>query len=909
MIAIRHSHRFVQCSSHADHPMVRFELSLPAPGYCEADCTLARASLESLGLNLTEIALDVPDTGLRIEARDFVALVVALLRSGGHPVTRAVLEPAVGDRVAVQVHGEELASIERVGEPALDLLNAALAGQSMTSFQTELNRLATELRARAIDPNALLVVQAARQRDLPVMWLDQWPFEEIIPGRTRQFGLYKLGHGRPGRIMAAAMPRPAQESLLELLGDRGRVLEHLSAGGFKVPRFEREAARVQSVGRAARSAARLGFPVRLSGPHRVQFAYRYPSQAAFGPLTDAEQVRQVYDQVAGSAGEAWLEAAVTSERYRCLIIGGRVRAIAACRPPEILGDGRSSVEQLICAAESRGSATGRPLNFHDADVALRLRLAGVTPEQVPEPGWRLALRDEGSLYNGGCWDDVSGRVSETIRGLAVAAARRCGLGHLAGVDLALDDPFGSADAENCLVMDVLPDPDLLGHAGPHAGDLDSRIVEPATRRMAEALLDTLFPNVDDGRVPLVAVTGTNGKTTTVRMLERILSTVHERVACTSSEYAVIGNRLIYDGDSAGTRSALLVLAEDDPDAAVLETARGGLITSGVAFDRCDVGVCLNIGADHLGMNGVETLADLAAVKAEIVRRADRAAVLNADDERVLAMAESTSASEVILVSQRPDSAPLRAFLDQGGRAVTIDTDEGRAWISEYCSGERRPVVAVDDIPATFNGAVTFNVDNACFAVAAARGLGMGIGSIADGLREFEASHDCNPGRFNVFDGLHCQVLIDHAQNVPAMEMLGRAVAALPCSGRRWLLLRALGDRSDAEIQALASAAAGHFDRYVCTNFDLLRGRSVEEVPDLLADALQQAGITENTVARFTDEDKALEWMLEQAGPEDLVVMVYLGDSHRRIWARLESMAREQHQDSRRRSRISRVGHA
>lgn len=909
MIALRHSHRFIQCSTHADHPMVRFELSLPTPGFSEVDCSRARASIEALGLNLAGIALDRPETDLRPEARDFVALLVALLRSGGHPVTRAVLEPAAGARAIVQVHGEELASIQRVGEPALDLLNAALAGQPLAAFRTELSRLAAELRARAIDPNALLVVQAARRRGLPVMWLDQWPFEEIMPGRTRQFGLYKLGHGRSGRIMAAAMPRPRHETQLELLGDRGRVLEHLSAGDFNVPRFERDAARVRGVGHAARSAARLGFPVRLSAPHRVQFAYRYPSQAAFGPLTDVEQLRRVYDRVAGSTGEAWLEKAVPGERYRCLVIGGRVRAVAACRPPEIMGDGQSSIEQLIRSAGRGGNAAGQALDFHDADVALRLSLAGVTPGHVPGRGWRLALRDEGTSSNGGSLEDVTDRISEAVRALAVAAARHCGLEHMAGVELALDDASGSADADNCRVLDVLPDPDLLGHAGSHDADLEGCLAEPATRNFAEALLDTLFADTGDGRLPLVAVTGTNGKTTTVRMLERMMNEVHERVACTSSEYAVIADRLIHDGDSAGAQGALLVLAEDEPDAAVLETARGGLITSGVAFDRCDVGVCLNIDADHLGMNGVETLADLAAVKAEVVRRADRAAVLNADDERVLAMAGSTSAREIILVGRRPDSAPLRAHLEQGGRTVSIETHEGRSWICEYRPGERRPVIAIDDIPATFKGAVAFNADNACFAVAAARGLGLEIGAIADALRGFGASHECNPGRFNVFDGLHCRVLIDHAQNVPAMEMLGRAVAALPCNGRRWLLLRALGDRSDTEIRALATAAAGRFDRYVCSNFDLLRGRSADEVPDLLAGALQHAGIPGNAVTRFTEEDRALTWMLEQAGPQDLVVTVYLGDGHRRIRTRLEAMAREQRRNSRNPNGVSRIGHA
>lgn len=911
MIALLHCHHFSGYSRYADRPLVLIELSLPAPGYSKAQCARAWQDIDTIGVGSGEDQIEFDAENTRPESVTFAALVLALLRAGGQPLASAVIEAGQGETARVQIRSDEGPGVERAARLAVRLLSDALTGQPMASMQGAVNAMLKEIRPRVIDPNALLLVQAARERRLPVMWLDRRPFEETLEGRTQQFGLFKVGQGAAGRVLAGPLPQPDNPQKLDVYTNRGHLLQQLIDGGFNAPAFLLELSPVHSASRAVRTGARLGAPLRVCPLVRSAFAYRQSVQASFGSLTDAEQLKTAFERVAAPTGSAWVEAEVPGRCYRFLLIGGRVLAIAERRPPEIVGDGKTRVEALIRRAEASGNAIGEAVSFHDADVALRLRLAGLELESVLPPGQRLALRAEGTPYNGGHCQDVTGQVSTEIRELAETVARHFGLDELAGIDLALIDPQGAAGQDNCTVLDVLPDPDLLSHASNSADirSLTGFFNDGVLKGLAHTLLDALFPLGQDGRIPLIAVTGTNGKTTTVRMIEQILRQRFHQVACTTTEGARIGNTLIRDSDSAGAHSAMLLLSEDEPDAAVLETARGGLIARGIAFDHCDVGVCLNLGDDHLGVDGIETLDQLAEIKGEVIRRASRAAVLNADEPRVLAMQDATSADDLVLVSQQADNPVIATHCQQGGRAIVLEGSSVSQQIVEWTGSKRELIIAVNDIPATHAGAAFFNIENACFAVAATRAIGLSVSEIQAALGSFDTSHDCNPGRFNLFDGLHCQVLIDHAQNVPAMEQLGRAVAALPCRGQRWLLLRALGNRSNKEIQALATAATGFFDRYHCTNFDLLREREPNEVPGLLERALQDAGVAPSALITLADEDKAVEDLLARAGPEDLVVMLYLGDGHRRIWDKLECLAAAQRTGHGAQGQTGQVGHA
>jgi len=451
-------------------------------------------------------------------------------------------------------------------------------------------------------------------------------------------------------------------------------------------------------------------------------------------------------------------------------------------------------------------------------------------------------------------------LSPAIVALAQRAAACCALTELAGVEIAIQDLQGSAESPNCCVLDVLPDPDLRQYAVDDAGAI----------ALAASLLQHLLPPPATGRIPLVAVTGSNGKTTCCRMIAHVLRTHGRQVGLATTAGAYIGDDLLMEGDVAGVPGAAVVLADPRTEVAVLETARGGLIHLGAGFDRCDVGVCLNVGDDHVGSDGVATREQLANVKAEVIRRTAGVAVLNADDPLVLGMATQTAAREVILVSRRGVEFWREAGLAQPERAMVTDLFNGEQWLLLREGGAWQPFLAVREVPACLGGAVSFNVDNLLSAAAACWALAVPLADIAERLRSFLPSIDCNPGRFNLLEHLPFRVVLDYAHNADGMQRLCEALRGLPEPRRRLLLLRAPGSRSEEQTRAFALAAAqAQFDVYVCSE----RGEESAGVPVLLAAALLAAGVAPERVLLEPDADKGLELLLAIAQPEDLLVLI------------------------------------
>ncbi len=497
-------------------PVVAFFLT-PSPGWPVAsnrDAFCRR--LSQLGLSLTTEA-DGERTPWAVQG--FAGLARELLLRAGHESGAASVEASdVEGRFLVAMPCEDPSCAIEAGEMAAQILDGIGNGADDAALSPEIDRFLESAGARMPDADARLIMRAARERGLPVMRLDQVPFEEPPADRPIRYDLFQVGYGRARRVFAGALPRGASPELLERVAARDSLVARLAGEGVSLPRQDLEFPNKNKPARAVHAAERLGYPVTVRPPVRSPFPHLRPATRSYGPLHDAGQVRAAFDAAAGPDRRVWVEAHPPGERYRFLVIGGRVRAVARRCPPAVTGDGESSVQALI---EARAVSSVLPrdarawagLAAGDADVNLRLELAGLARDSVPEAGRRVALRAEGTAYNGGACEDVTDSMAAAFGQLAERVARCCGLGELAGIDMAIADLQGAAGYPNCAVLDVLPDPDLLSHSVPAAGPV---------RDAAGELVDCLFPPGRASRVPLVAVTGTNGKTTTSRMVSRIL---------------------------------------------------------------------------------------------------------------------------------------------------------------------------------------------------------------------------------------------------------------------------------------------------------------------------------------------------------------------------------------------------
>jgi len=394
-------------------------------------------------------------------------------------------------------------------------------------------------------------------------------------------------------------------------------------------------------------------------------------------------------------------------------------------------------------------------------------------------------------------------------------------------------------------------------------------------------MDMLFPPGTPARIPMASITGTNGKTTTSRMLAHILKTAGHTVGMTSTDGVYIDGRLTVKGDMTGPTAAHIVLRDPTVDIAVMETARGGLLRSGLGYRRCDVSACLNVSADHLGLKGIDTLEQLAELKRVVVEVARDTAVLNADDDLCLKMADYTQAENVCYVTMNPAHALVKAHIRAGGRAMVLERGINGDMITLYDNGTQYQLVWTHQIPATMDGKATHNVQNAMFAAALAYSLDKSLDDIRHGLRSFNSTIFQAPGRMNVFDEHPFRVILDYGHNAAAINSICQLVERLEVTGRRVCVLAAPGDRRDEDIRAIADEASGHFDHYICRADDNRRGRGDDEVPRMLQQQLLANGVDAGAVDVVPDEVMSVTKALEMAQEGDLVVL--FADDVRRSW--------------------------
>jgi cyanophycin synthetase len=551
------------------------------------------------------------------------------------------------------------------------------------------------------------------------------------------------------------------------------------------------------------------------------------------------------------------------EDYRLLVIGDRVAAAARREPAMVFGDGLHSIEELVREVNedprrSDGHATALSKIHLDAVALQVLAAQDFTAACVPTLGCRVLIRRNANLSTGGTASDVTDLVHPAVAARAIEAARMVGL-DIAGVDVVARDIGRPLEDQSGVIVEVNAAPGLRMHLEPSAGK---------PRPVGEAIIDTLFAAADSGRIPIVAVTGVNGKTTTVRFIAHILRSSGRRVGMTCSEGIFADSRRIQTGDCSGPQSAQAVLLNPNVDAAVLETARGGMLREGLGFDRCEVAVVTNIGeGDHLGLNEIDTLEKLARVKRIPVESLgdNGVAVLNAQDPLVAEMAGFCRGS-VLFFSLNPNHPVVGAHRQKGGRAVIV-----RDGTILLCQRELElPLLALDRVPLTHGGRIGFQVENTLASVGAAWALGLSRDAIRAGLETFASDIQHLPGRFNLLDIRGIAVVVDYGHNPSSLAALIDALDQFP-HRRRTAVYTCAGDRRDCDMIRQGELLGAAFDRVILYEDRTVRGRREGEIMGLL-----RSGVTGGKRASDIQEVHgviaAVETALRTVPPGELLMI-------------------------------------
>jgi cyanophycin synthetase len=792
----------------------------------------------------------------------------------GTPVTYGKCRGVAGKPGVYHVifsYEEERVGLE-AGEIAYELIRSLLPASLASSrahdrdrsgeplapfdFASAFERLARMSEKIALGPSTRSLVDEAVRRGIPFL-------------RLNDRSLVQFGWGRHQKRIQATVTSETRHIAVEIAQDKELTLKLLKDAGLPTPhsilcRREEE---------AVRAARRIGFPCVVK-PYNLSHG-----RGVALDLRSDDEVREAFRVCDEMTNYVLVEKFLTGNDHRILVVNDEVVAVAERVPGHVMGDGTRTVRELVDLVNSdprRGVGHEKVLTRLEIDhQAERLMAAaGVTLDSVIPAGQRLYLRNTGNLSTGGTAIDRTDRIHPENAEMARRAAKVVGL-DIAGIDFITADisqPYREAGGG---VVEVNAAPGFRMHVSPTEGK---------PRDVARPVMEMLFPTGAPSRIPIVSITGTNGKTTSSRMVAHILKMSGKRVGLTTTDGVYIDGERILKGDMTGPWSARVVLRDPTVDVAVLETARGGILREGLGFPRCDVGCVLNVSADHLGLHGVETLEDLAYVKRLVVEvvREDGTSVLNADDPAVVAMAPKADGKHVYFSTDAKNAVVVN-HVANGGTAVVLEQGPKGQMLTLLRGEQVVPMLWTHLIPATMEGRAMFNVKNALAATAICHALGVGLESVRQGLRTFDTTFFQAPGRCNVFNEHPFQVIVDYAHNPAAMKEMSDLVGKLR-KKRAIGIVAAPGDRRDEDIRNLARIVAATFDEVIVREDESLRGRARGAVAAIIEDELLAAGKSPDCIRVVLPELDAVQAGLEAATPGDLLVV--FADDLSPVWKRV-----------------------
>ena len=734
-------------------------------------------------------------------------------------------------------------SEEQVGRKAFDLARQ-LCDAALHNTEFDLQAALSELREldedERLGPSTGAIVQAAVARGIP--------YRRLTQGSLVQFGW----GSKQRRIQAAETDRSS--AIAEAIAqDKELTKKLLDAMGVPVP----EGRPVTNADDAWAALCDIGAPVVVKPQDGNQ------GKGVTVNVETREQLESAFKAASEISDEVLVERFIPGSDFRLLVVGDRLIAAARRDPPQVVGDGIHNVRELVEQVNSdprrgEGHATSLTKIRFDEIALTRLAAQGYSADSIPLKGARVVLRNNANLSTGGSATDVTDDVHPDVAASAIAAAQMVGL-DVCGVDVVCDTVLRPLQEQGGGIVEVNAAPGLRMHLQPSFGK---------GRAVGEAIISMMFAHGDNGRIPVATVAGTNGKTTTVRLIAHILGCDGKRVGMTNSDGVYIDGKRIDTGDCSGPKSARNVLLHPDVDAAVLETARGGVLREGLAFDQCDVAVVTNIGmGDHLGLSYISTVEDLAVVKRVVVQNVapHGTAVLNASDPMCVQMAETCPGSVTFFAKDRHQ--PVIAMHHAQGHRVVYVAD-GHI-VAAQRNDEYR--VALSNIPLTRNGTIDFQIENAMAVVAAAWALKVDWEKIRTGLGTFVNDAQTAPGRFNMFDYRGASVIADYGHNPDAMLALVPAVESI-AANKRVAVISGAGDRRDEDIVRQTEILGDVFDEIILYQDQCQRGREDGEVLALLRQGLTNAKRTKH-IDEINGEFLATDTALARLQKGDLCLIL------------------------------------
>lgn len=717
-----------------------------------------------------------------------------------------------------------------------------------SSVEDALLHLKSIANRERLGPTTRSIVEAAKKQSIPAMRLDD---ESLV----------QLGWGKNQRRIRGSMTDATSQIAVDAACDKELTKKLLSAARVPCPQGDV----VRTLEGAIEAAQDLGYPIvikPLDGNH---------GRGVTTNIKSDEEVQLAFGLAKKHGSRIIVEQFYEGRDYRILAIEGRIVAVAERVPAHVIGDGKKNIQELVETVNTdprRGEGHENVLSKIVIDDHVREKLSDqkMNLASIPATGQRVWLRGTANLSTGGTAIDRTDDIHPANVILMERAARAIGL-DIAGIDVVTKDISMPMETHGGGIVEINASPGFRMHLQPSEG---------RARPVGDAVISMLFKD-KPARIPAITITGTNGKSTTTRMVAHIFRQKNQRVGFTSTSGVYINDEMIWEGDASGPQSASIILRDPTVDVAVLETARGGILREGLGIDYCDVGAVLNVTADHLGLGGINTLEDLAAVKSVVVEsvKDEGTSVLNADDPLVRNMAEYAGGKICFFSLQggHKMSAHLREHIEKGGLAVVRENWSGQEEIVIHANNQRFHLMDVKQIPATHGGIAEFNIQNALAATAIAFAMNVEIEVIRAAMANFGSSYEENPGRFNIYDGHGFRVVMDYAHNPAALTTFLQSINKMRGNYRNVIgTVSTPGDRRDEDIREMGRIAAGTLDLIVFREGPDQRGRAPGVVNKLLLEGALSEGFPQENIICVIDEEEAADICLQKAQPGDLVVL-------------------------------------
>ncbi len=731
---------------------------------------------------------------------------------------------------------------ERAGEyaayTALKVTKALINGEKY-KLNDDIDRLHQIREDEYFGPSTYAIVTEAVSRGIPYI-------------RLNRHSLIQLGYGKHQKRIQATMTNSTACFAVEIAGDKNATKDLLSDAGIPVPK----GTTVYSQEELRRAITWLGFPIvvkPLDGNH---------GKGASINITNLADAKKGFQEALKFSEGVIVEQYITGFDFRLLVINGKFVAAAKRTPAMVTGDGTSTIKQLVDKENKdprRGIGHEKVLTKIKIDQHTNalLKGMGLTTQSVVPAGQEVYLKSTANISTGGTATDVTDLIDSYNVLMAERIAGIIGL-DICGIDVMTTDIAIPLNETRGAVLEVNAAPGFRMHISPTFG---------LPRNVAEPVVDMLFPREKPSRIPIIAVTGTNGKTTTTRLIAHMVKHKGYQVGYTTTDGIYIQDKLLEKGDTTGSYSAEFVLKDPTVNFAVLECARGGLLRSGLGFQQCDIGIVTNVSSDHLGLRDINTLEELAQVKAVIPKSVskDGYAVLNADDDLVYAMASELHC-KIAFFSMDENNPRILKHIAKGGLAAVFEN----GYISIFKNSYKLRIDRVADVPLTFGGRARFNIENILAATLAGYISHFDIEDIKTSLRTFIPSPAKTPGRMNLFKFPNFEVLVDYAHNVGGLKAIGEFMNAVDASHKVGIIA-GVGDRRTEDFYDIGLAAGQIFDEVIVRLDSDLRGKTAEEITGPLLHGIEDAN-PNMKIEVIPEEMRAIAYALEKAEPDSFIAI-------------------------------------